>query len=244
MRSIVHAFFGLSLQSYTIPGSSTERIQRRLYVSAGTCANINGRNLDCGVSIFRINLNELERRSKDSYLKVVSENDEAWKSITVPIVPFSKPQSRFSRLAYGDGTLYYMAAPPGLRYTLQKTDVTVAINCGHSMPLVKQAFRNWNVKKSEFGNGLEATERALDINLHETSPFTKPLPWRFKAYKKVIQFKNQLIVKEMLCSQPKPPTTRPSQESCCVDKRSVDQAGLTDTKNQATCSLAQVIRQF
>jgi len=91
------------------------------------------------------------------------------------------------------------------------------------------------------------------VGLHETK--SAVMPWVFTAYRKIVRFsraymrgtrhvwEHLLIVKQMVCSKPKPPTTRPSQENCCVTKVTHE---CPHNKHAAVgkCGLVQVMKQM
>jgi len=158
------------------------------------------------------------------------------------------PEYAVSRLAYAHGALYYMRSEAYTRAVLQSTDVTVAIKCKAAMRLVAPMFNQWKVDLAKLGTAQEWPGRSKFEMLHETSPDSPPLPWEFRAYRKVIKFNETLLVfKEMLCSRPKQPTTRPSTEACCVEKRTKHLAAAPKHNSQSDCSrcsLDQVIKQL
>ena len=53
------------------------------------------------------------------------------------------------------------------------------------------------------------------------------------------------VIKEVLCSQPQPPTTRPSKEECCTRKRVVKRKGGKGKGGKGTesCSIKKVLAQ-
>jgi len=168
---------------------------------------------------------------------------DTWESFTTQVsTPKSMMMGRTTRLAYVKGKIYYMASPMApKRANLYSTDVTMAVNCDAAFALTNTSFYNWEVSASNYGKALSSGFQ--DFELQESAaPVT--FPWRFEAYKKVVQWGAQhLVSKEMLCSKPKPPTTRPSSESCCTRKRVISLSTASDTAD-STCTLKELMEQL
>jgi len=157
------------------------------------------------------------------------------------------PHNALARLAYNNGKLYYLLSRYNNHATISSTDVSVAIDCPAVMALLTPIFRKWTFAQAYMGKAQEATPYLpWTEQLHETSPSTAALPWTFRAYRKVLQFNvSMLIYKEVLCSQPKTPTTRPSTENCCVNKRmvSIDTSDATPC-GPGHCTLSEVMKHL
>ena len=185
------------------------------------------------------------------------------------------PRNAIPRLAYANGKLYFLnspAKPVGddqnkQSVTLQEADVTLAVDCGSVMPAFKQSFANWAIDETKFGIPEDATPgHAETVYLSEGA--AARMPWVFKAYRKVIQVNNKLVrlcfrkcasslvncllsqvIKKTVCARPKPPTTRPSLESCCVEKQTIpltDNAAneCTDQCAPGMCKMKTVMKLF
>jgi hypothetical protein len=179
----------------------------------------------------------------------------------------SGPQYTIARLAYANGKLYYLQGRSGVNSLLMSTDVTVAVPCAAVLPMFKKSFEGWGWTIDKKGKWTIAEEHigspeiadakngftysvgkrkveckgCKSVGLHETK--SAVMPWVFRAYRKIVRFKNLLIVKQMVCSKPKPPTTRPSQENCCVTKITHE---CPHNKHAAVgkCGLVQVMKQM
>jgi len=147
----------------------------------------------------------------------------------------------YTRLAYAQGKLYYLNAKLHKRATLRSTDVTQFVDCDEALSLTNSSFHAWVIEPSDYEKSHKAP--ILHENLHETSKYAGTFPWEFTAYKKVVPWKTHLVVKEMICSRPKPPTTRPSQERCCVRKR-VETNVLNAPLKTDSCKLEDLMRQL
>ena len=107
------------------------------------------------------------------------------------------------------------------RATLKSTDVTLQVNCDHLMPIMSPVLKNWQVQTSEHGSGSAqyAGSKPKFVDLHEGAVLGGKFAWDFRAYKKNINIGGTMYTKELVCSKPKQPNTRPTTESCCVQKR-------------------------
>jgi len=166
------------------------------------------------------------------------------------------PRNAIPRLAYANGKLYFLNSPSKpvgddqnkQSVTLQEADVTLAVDCGSVMPAFKQSFANWAIDETKFGIPEDATPgHAETVYLSEGA--AARMPWVFKAYRKVIQVNNKLVIKKTVCARPKPPTTRPSLESCCVEKQTIpltDNAAneCTDQCAPGMCKMKTVMKLF
>lgn len=137
------------------------------------------------------------------------------------VIPPTGPNSnRIVRTAYANGKLYYLSAGHQQRAVLMSTDVTLQVKCADVMPLMGPLMKAWSVDASAQGAGSSdsSNTRTVDVDLQEgTAEAT--FPWEFNAYKKVVQIGSSVVSKELVCSKPKQPNTRPTTESCCVEKR-------------------------
>lgn len=250
---------GLTLQTYTVPteyvNSTADRKQVRLYMTVGHQVDPMGD--ESTAQVLRVNVNAIERWLEGkSRVKIKDENKANIKEIKTPdaLAKFSTevmatdPHNALARLAYINGKIYYLTSKYRMSAVLASTDVTVAVDCQTAMPLVAPLFQTWKFDEAHEAMAQDATpDQPRTEHLHETSPLVAALPWEFKAYRKVMRFNTtMLIYKEMLCSRPKPPTTRPSSEACCVDKRIVEssQPEQIGTDVQTDCSMAQVMKQL
>jgi len=162
-------------------------------------------------------------------------------------VEFPAQTTRFTRLAYANGKLYYVHSPTRQRATLRSTDVTLFVNCEDAFAIANESFHSWIIPEADYGKSFEATPGQPRIeSLHEVSKYAGSFPWQFTAFKKVVPMGQDVIIKEMLCSRPKPPTTRPSQERCCVRKRmeaSSNSLASTGSSEQG-CTLEALMKQL
>ena len=155
------------------------------------------------------------------------------------------PANAIARLAYVGGKVYYLKCMPDTAATLVSTDVRVNIDCAGIIPLFAPQFKNWTLDHAQIGRAQDATPgKAKTVYLHETSLAAAPLPWDFKAYRKIVHFQDQLIYKEVVCVVPTPPTTRPSQEACCVTKRFVaaQNESFVPCAKPGGCSSSEVLK--
>ena len=135
------------------------------------------------------------------------------------------------------------------RARLERMDVTLFNTCEDVWALTNQTFYDWKVDPADYGKAVEAPEKPSVkgqghpnyVNLHETTPAGPAMPWQFRAYRKVVPWNNRLILKEVVCSQPKQPSTRPSQENCCVRKRIITSA--TPAK-KSNCPYGEIAKQL
>jgi len=237
---------GLTLQSYNIPSgaaaSAADRKQVRLYLTLGEYWSTTTHKNEA--HIVRINVNAIDKAS------ATIRNAAQLKNYSKAVMT-TDPHNALARLAYVDGKLYYLLSRYNSRATISTTDVTVAIDCPAAMAMVSPLFRKWKLDKAYMGSAQEATPYLPWTELlHETSPSVAALPWEFRAYRKVLQFNSSLLIyKEVLCSQPKQPTTRPSTEICCENKRMVETSPASQSVNKAasdtgTCTMAEVMKHF
>jgi len=238
---------GLAMQTYLVPtADGGEDMQRRLFTSVAQY----GAAPASEISIVRINLNSLEalHAEKEGPVEIAEGTTEegttsTWENLTKPVLPSKMTAITYSRLAYGNGKLYYMNMPYNNRAILVSTDVTILVDCPSVMALILPIFESWPVHDDQIGKVHEASEHPEFALLHETSPFAAALPWQFNAYRKVVQLGDYLVLKEVLCSKPKPPTTRPSKEGCCTNKR-VIAANTQHALPENACSLMQTMQQL
>jgi len=127
------------------------------------------------------------------------------------------------------------------RATLRSTDVTLFVDCNEAFHLANKSFHNWVIPEADYEKPAFA-EQQIE-NLHEGSKYAGTFPWKFTAFKKAVPWGKHLVVKEMLCSVPKPPTTRPSQEKCCVRKRIEENAFSNDVGN-GKCTIKSLLKQL
>jgi len=263
VQSEKHSFIGAALQTYTVPN---EDLQKRLYVTRVSGNGDGFRGTIKEQSIERININALLKWVRangavrlpvcvsnswktpcDQRLKPPTKNDDAeqWKHFSKTVNAVTpRRDSRFSRLAYADGKLYYLLTAKEKRATLRSADVTLFVDCDEAFALTNQSFHNWVIPPEDYEQSFEATPgQPRYEDLHETSKYAGTFPWEFRAFKKVVPWYEHLVVKEMLCSKPKPPTTRPSQEKCCVRKRIESNVASALNKN-GQCKIADLIKQL
>jgi len=153
-----------------------------------------------------------------------------WGRVAKPIFQTLAIMGRPTRLAIANGKLYSMTTTVDMRAQLRATDATLVINCGALWQATDKAFQNWKVDAASYGKALQApgkTVANVGTGLHhevlnEITATGAKMPWQFQAFKKVVRARNGLVTKEMICSRPRMPTTRPSQEKCCVRKRQLN----------------------
>lgn len=237
---------GLALQAYTVPDQPG--VQKRLYLTLSTIIETDYKNvkpkLMGNARVVRVNANALEQTP----LTVTAEDDATWKGSHLEVIAEQGPSTSIVRLAFADAKIFYMSAGYNMRYQLKSTGVTMSVLCD-VMDLTAGAFKNWTVTEDNYGKMQQAPPEV--VQLHETSPYVPAMPWQFEAFKKVVRWRtpqgdNTLIIKEMLCSRPQPPTTRPSQENCCTRKRVELDAGTVPEPHISaeTCTAAELSKNM
>merc|ERR1711924_576931 len=102
-------------------------------------------------------------------------------------------------------------------------------------------FSNWTIDDTKFGIPEDASP-GHEETVHLSEGSSARLPWVFKAYRKVIKINNKMVIKKTVCARPKPPTTRPSLESCCVDKTEIEMAATDHGGNNSKCKMETVMK--
>jgi len=217
VQSEKHSFIGAALQTYTVPN---EDLQKRLYVTRVYSSRNHKEQ-----SIERININALLKWVRangavrlpvcvsnswktpcDQWLKPPTKKDDAeqWKNFAKTVNAVTPRQdSRFSRLAYADGKLYYLLTAKEKRATLRSADVvsqssglarctphtvcsqTLFVDCDEAFALTNQSFHNWVIPPEDYEQSFEATPgQPRYEDLHETSKYAGTFPWEFRAFKK------------------------------------------------------------
>jgi len=180
---------------------------------------------------------------KRTQLGLFSVDSKDAEKVQTVIVPADAGAPMFARMSYADGKLYYMSAHDGFRAQLRATDVTLQVNCKALMPMLKPSFRA--IQTSQMANGKVFTALPHFVGLHEGSMYARRFPWHFMAYKKLQHVRNATMVKLVVCSKPKQPNTRPSGESCCVDKYTEASRAIGDkSSNRHTCNIADVLTMY
>ena len=226
MQSEKHSFIGAALQTYTVPN---EDLQKRLYVTRVSGNGYGFRGTIIDQSIERININALLKWVRangavrlpvcvsnswktpcDQWVKPPNNKDdnkddvEQWEKFAKTVnavVP--RRDSRFSRLAYADGKLYYLLTAKEKRATLRSADVvsqssgfarctphtvcsqTLFVDCDEAFALTNQSFHNWVIPPEDYEQSFEATPgQPRYEDLHETSKYAGTFPWEFRAFKK------------------------------------------------------------
>ena len=128
------------------------------------------------------------------------------------------------------------------RARLERMDVTLFNACEEVWSLTNQTFYDWKVDPSDYNRAVVASEKPHYENLHETSPAGPAMPWQFNAYRKVVDWNGKLIAKEMVCSQPKQPSTRPSKQKCCLRKRVL--STVVSKPSASNCAFWEVAKQL
>jgi hypothetical protein len=180
------------------------------------------------------------------------EGRDKWGEIAKPVLETQWQLARPTRLAFADGKLYHMSTTVGQRSQLRSTDATLVIDCGAVWNATNQSFVDWEISEANYGKAMEAPGTRTELgdvhyeNLTEISALGAKLPWQFQAFKKVVRSKNETIAKEMLCSRPRMPTTRPTKESCCVRKRVLGKvlAASGSTAGFSTCTTEELTKQL
>jgi hypothetical protein len=184
---------------------------------------------------------------------------KTWDKFAKSIFIGSATTDRRSRMAYAKGGLYFLTVGMEERARLERMDVTLFNACEDVWALTNQTFYDWKVDPADYGKAVEAPEKPSVkgqghpnyANLHETTPAGPAMPWQFRAYRKLFEWKGQmngklverLIAKEMVCSLPKQPSTRPSQEKCCVRKRMLI-SPVHVKQPLSSCLLDEVMKQM
>lgn len=178
---------------------------------------------------------------------VFGPNETAlWSNFAKPVnEPGHRDVSRHTRLTYADGKLFYLFGQPRKRATLRSTDVTLFVPCGSVFARVNESLHNWVIPEADYGKSFDATPgRPFNVSLHEGTKYAKALPWQFTAFKKAVAWGDHLVIKELLCSQPRPPTTRPSKEKCCVRKRIEADKFADKPKSTGDCKLQTLMKSL
>jgi len=273
LKSDVHAFVGATLQTYSVPGIQELQKRLYVTRLWARQSDRRVQNWKARHSIHRINLNALQRWVKVNgtlqlHVKIHQPtepgsrgtfplrgtfaddaNEQLWNQFAKAVTVESNPKvaNAFTRLAYAQGKLYYLRSSTidpakTRRATLSSTDVTLFVDCDHAFSLVNNSFHNWVITPDDYEKSFEAGQPRNE-SLHETSKYAGTFPWQFRAFKKVVPWDKHLVVKEMLCSRPKPPTTRPSQEKCCVRKR-IEANTVRAPHKTGQCKLKDLMKQL
>lgn len=155
----------------------------------------------------------------------------------------SRSNAMYTRMAYAGGKLFYVYDKPYQRSTVRSTSVTMAIPCDHIFGVTDTSLRSWVIDASDYGVSKAST--STSESLREGSIYADRLPWEFTAFKKAVIWGNYLVIKEMVCTKPQPPTTRPSQETCCTRKRvEAKPASVASNSNTGCTDLKDLVYQM
>lgn len=241
-RNRWNMFTGLAIQKYRVAGNDVEHVQIAVTVLEQPDQGFAWMGpLDRGkASIYLLGLEDLLAQSKDITYQESTQTwtfpkralgacflkkDDKGKDAHEPILRTVNAR----KIAYADGFLYWYG---GLLNQLRRIDIRMSIPCPTitSNPVIRNMMASW-----EGTANVDATKSSswLDVQLLEDG-IKGPSNW-------IIQFKlktevndSSRLAKYIVCSKPKPPTTRPSMQSCCVWKVA-EITNKTQWKNASRC---------